>query len=48
VQLTEIHRDPFDRIIIATALEQGAKLASIDGHFSSYPELSDRLIDGIS
>ena len=48
VQLTEIHRDPFDRIIIATALEQGAKLVSIDGHFSSYPELSDRLIDGMS
>ena len=44
VDLTEIHRDPFDRIIIATALELDAKLASIDGHFPAYPELADRLI----
>jgi PIN domain nuclease of toxin-antitoxin system len=47
VELTEIHRDPFDRIIIATALELNARLASIDKTFAGYPELADRLI-GIS
>lgn len=44
VRLTERHRDPFDRIIIATALELDARLASVDGHFSAYPELAGRLI----
>jgi PIN domain nuclease of toxin-antitoxin system len=44
VALTEIHRDPFDRIIIATALEVGAKLASMDGHFAAYPELAGHLL----
>lgn len=42
--LTEIHRDPFDRLIIATALECDAQLASIDSHFRAYPELADRLM----
>ena len=40
----EHHRDPFDRIIIATALELDARLASVDGHFVSYTELAGRLI----
>jgi PIN domain nuclease of toxin-antitoxin system len=44
VELTEVHRDPFDRIIIATALELDAKLASIDGHFANYPELAGHLL----
>lgn len=44
VSLTEIHRDPFDRIIIATALAHGSKLASVDGHFIRYPELHGRLL----
>ena len=44
VTLTEVHRDPFDRIIIATTLEYHARLASLDGLFASYPELSGRLI----
>lgn len=44
VGLSDIHRDPFDRIIIATALELDGRLASVDGHFDSYPELSGRLI----
>ncbi|MBK8047075.1 MAG: type II toxin-antitoxin system VapC family toxin [Anaerolineales bacterium] len=44
VELSDIHRDPFDRIIIATAIELGASLASIDGHFVSYPELAGRLL----
>lgn len=44
VELPEIHRDPFDRIIIATALELNAHLASVDGQFLNYPELAGRLI----
>jgi PIN domain nuclease of toxin-antitoxin system len=44
VGLSDIHRDPFDRIIIATALELDGRLASVDGHFDTYPELSGRLI----
>jgi len=44
VGLTEIHRDPFDRMIIATALENDARLASVDGVFANYPELAERLI----
>ena len=44
VSLTPVHRDPFDRIIIATALENQAWLASIDGLFTRYPELSESLM----
>jgi PIN domain nuclease of toxin-antitoxin system len=44
VKLSPIHKDPFDRLIIATALEYGAKLASIDGFFSQYPELENCLL----
>lgn len=44
VELTNQHRDPFDRIIISTALELDAKLASADGQFSAYPELTGRLL----
>jgi PIN domain nuclease of toxin-antitoxin system len=44
VNLTEIHRDPFDRLIIATALEYGARLASVDGLFARYPEVRDQLV----
>ncbi|MBF8274243.1 MAG: hypothetical protein HW380_3348 [Magnetococcales bacterium] len=46
VDLVDIHRDPFDRIIIATAMELDAKLASADSRFPTYPELVDRLIGG--
>lgn len=42
--LADIHRDPADRIIIATAIAHDAKLASIDSVFPSYPELSNRLL----
>ncbi len=45
VELTDIHRDPFDRIIIATALERDARLASVDGLFPNYPELAGRLLN---
>ncbi|HAS50839.1 MAG TPA: PIN domain nuclease [Gammaproteobacteria bacterium] len=44
VNLAPVHRDPFDRIIIATALEYGAKLATVDGLFVDYPELTGRLL----
>jgi len=42
--LLAIHKDPFDRLIIATALEYGVKLASIDGLFSQYLELDGYLM----
>lgn len=44
VSLPEIHRDPADRIIIATALVLGAKLASLDTVFPSYQELQHQLV----
>ena len=45
VDLSPVHRDPFDQIIIATALEHDAKLASIDGIFKRYPELKEHLLE---
>jgi PIN domain nuclease of toxin-antitoxin system len=44
VSLSPIHKDPFDRLIIATALVSEAKLASVDSLFTLYPELRDRLL----
>jgi PIN domain nuclease of toxin-antitoxin system len=44
VKLTDIHRDPADRIIIATTLEHGAQLLSYDAAFPNYPELSGYLL----
>ena len=44
VELSPVHKDPFDRLIIATALEYGAKLASVDGLFSQYSELENYLL----
>ena len=44
VNLSSIHKDPFDRLIIATALEYEAKLASVDSLFSKYPELESYLM----
>jgi PIN domain nuclease of toxin-antitoxin system len=44
VTLAAVHRDPFDRIIIATALEEHATLASLDTKFREYPELDQILI----
>lgn len=46
VKLTDIHRDPADRIIIATTLEHGAQVASYDTTFANYPELSGYLLTG--
>jgi PIN domain nuclease of toxin-antitoxin system len=44
VNLTPIHKDPFDRLIIATALIYTGQLASIDGLFPQYPELTNVLL----
>ena len=44
VELSPVHKDPFDRLIIATALAYGAKLASVDGLFSQYSELDTYLM----
>lgn len=44
VELPEHHRDPQDRIIIATAIANDARLLSADGHFGAYEELEGRLI----
>jgi PIN domain nuclease of toxin-antitoxin system len=44
VNLLPIHKDPFDRLIIATALEYGAKLASVDTVFPRYHELVNHLM----
>jgi len=45
VHLTPAHRDPFDRMIIATTLEYGAMLASVDGLLNDYPELGGCLLN---
>lgn len=42
--LPEVHRDPADRLIIATALETRALLVSFDEMFESYPELDGLLL----
>jgi PIN domain nuclease of toxin-antitoxin system len=42
--LPEHHRDPADRLIIASALENQAQLASFDQHFPAYVELAEHLI----
>lgn len=44
VELSPVHKDPFDRLIIATALVHQARLASVDGLFQNYPELSNVLM----
>jgi PIN domain nuclease of toxin-antitoxin system len=42
--LPQHHRDPADRLIIATALEYNYNLLSIDGKFRLYEELADLLV----
>jgi len=44
VALSSIHKDPADRIIMATALVHEALLASVDSVFPSYPEMAGCLI----
>jgi PIN domain nuclease of toxin-antitoxin system len=42
--LPEHHRDPADRLIIATAIERQAWLISLDNAFPAYLELAGKLI----
>lgn len=42
--LPEHHKDPVDRIIIATAVESQVQLLSVDGQFPQYQELSGLLV----
>ncbi len=44
VMLPDIHRDPADRIIIATALIHDMKLASMDSIFPDYREIAMQLV----
>ncbi len=44
VALPEHHKDPHDRLIIATALHFNAYLLSFDSHFPLYQELEGLLI----
>ncbi|MDP1605982.1 MAG: type II toxin-antitoxin system VapC family toxin [Rhodocyclaceae bacterium] len=44
VALPLIHKDPSDRIIIATALSHGARLASLDSKFPLYGDLAGLLV----
>jgi PIN domain nuclease of toxin-antitoxin system len=37
-QLPEHHRDPADRLILATAIEQQTTLVSLDAAFDAYKE----------
>ncbi len=43
VKLPDIHRDPADRIIIATAIIHDIKLASMDSVFPDYQEITEQL-----
>ena len=43
-ELPEHHKDPQDRIIIATAICHTSQLISADSQFSEYQELKDLLI----
>ncbi len=36
-KLPSIHRDPFDRLLISTALVEGWEIATVDDQFESYP-----------
>ncbi len=38
IPVLERHRDPFDRLLIATAYEENAKIITADSHFSLYSE----------
>ncbi|MDR2213831.1 MAG: type II toxin-antitoxin system VapC family toxin [Pseudomonadales bacterium] len=42
--LVENHKDPVDRIIIATAIELQARLISVDSQFPAYQELAGLLV----
>jgi PIN domain nuclease of toxin-antitoxin system len=35
--LPALHRDPFDRMLIAQALQHGLTIATVDADFAAYP-----------
>ena len=37
--LPDIHRDPFDRILVAQALSEPLRLLTADGHLAAYTDL---------
>lgn len=37
--LPDIHRDPFDRLLVAQAMSEPLRLITSDGHLSKYTEL---------
>ncbi|SIT41088.1 PilT protein domain protein [Paraburkholderia ribeironis] len=37
--LPDIHRDPFDRLLVAQALSEPLRLVTSDGHLSNYTDL---------
>jgi PIN domain nuclease of toxin-antitoxin system len=37
--LPEIHRDPFDRLLVARALSEPLQLVTSDGHLAAYTDL---------
>ncbi|TAG22315.1 MAG: type II toxin-antitoxin system VapC family toxin [Cytophagia bacterium] len=39
IPLLETHRDPFDRLLIATALQEKLPIITIDNQFKNYPNL---------
>ena len=41
--LSDVHRDPADRFIIATALVTGSRLLTLDTTIRAYPEVAHRL-----
>ena len=45
--LPEHHKDPADRIIIATSIENDMQLISFDTIFPSYKELRGRLVSDL-
>jgi PIN domain nuclease of toxin-antitoxin system len=44
IELSAFHRDPFDRLIMATSIELQARLASLDSMMAGYPEVRDILL----
>lgn len=44
VDLSPVHKDPFDRIIIATAIDYDADLATLDRTLREYPEIKAHLL----
>ena len=40
--LPEFHKDPADRLIVATALVEGARLVTSDGRILAWPGTLDR------